>query len=269
MSYGLQATNLFGYRISCGGIEHDVAQAFNAVKSKGCRPAYMACANPHSLVMAAGDPLFREALLNAGILVPDGAGILLAARVLNKPVRERVAGFEFFRALSDHVSTNGGAKYFFLGSSKHVLDLITARIQREYPDITICGTYSPPFTDEFSAADNDRMIAAVNEADPDVLWVGMTAPKQEKWIYRNREKLDVPFIAAVGAVFDYYAGTKKRSSRFWQRLGMEWLPRFLREPKRLWERNLKSTPIFLGWVLKEKITQRICFDIKVKRRPAT
>jgi len=88
-----------------------------------------------------------------------------------------------------------------------------------------------------------------------VLWLGKTAPKQEKWIYENQSKLQVPFIAAIGAVFDFYAGTKNRSSDFWINVGLEWLPRFFKEPGRLWERNFKSTPIFLGWVMKEKIKQ--------------
>ncbi len=87
----------------------------------------------------------------------------------------------------------------------------------------------------------------------------MTAPKQERWIYENLPNLKVPFIAAIGAAFDYYAGSKKRCSIFWQKLGLEWLVRFLREPGRLWERNLKSTPIFLGWILKGNIKRVIKF----------
>jgi N-acetylglucosaminyldiphosphoundecaprenol N-acetyl-beta-D-mannosaminyltransferase len=81
----------------------------------------------------------------------------------------------------------------------------------------------------------------------------MTAPKQEKWIYQNRDKLQVPFIGAIGAVFDYYSGTKQRASVFWQRLGLEWLPRFIREPKRLWRRYFISLPIYFYWIAKELI----------------
>ena len=99
------------------------------------------------------------------------------------------------------------------------------------------------------------MLDAIRAARPDVVWVGMTAPKQEKWIFENRSKLDVPFMGAIGAVFDFYAGTKLRSSLFWQKLGLEWLPRFFHEPGRLWERNVKSTPIFLGWIVREKFRQ--------------
>lgn len=100
------------------------------------------------------------------------------------------------------------------------------------------------------------MISAVNNARPHVLWVGMTAPKQEKWIYKNKAKLQVPFIGAIGAVFDFYAGTKERSSDFWIKMGLEWLPRFLKEPKRLWERNMKSTPIFLWRIIREKYLKK-------------
>lgn len=242
------------YHISHRGVVGDVKFTINTLSS--CKYGhYMACANPHSLVVASRDSLFSAALKGADVLLPDGHGILFAAKLLNLPISERVAGFEFFEALSEYLSNNGGAKYFFLGSSCEVLEQIEKRMKRDYPNIKVAGTYSPPFKDVFSEYENSRMIDAVNNTSPDVLWVGMTAPKQEKWIYQNRNKLAVPFIGAIGAVFDFYAGTKKRSSPFWQKLGMEWLPRFLKEPSRLCERNLKSTPIFLWWVMKQKLKQ--------------
>ncbi|MBA4417639.1 MAG: acetylglucosaminyldiphospho-UDP acetyl-beta-D-mannosaminyltransferase [Syntrophus sp. (in: bacteria)] len=216
---------------------------------------YMACANPHSIVVASRDKEFQAALKSADILMPDGYGIALAAKMLGLPLKERVAGSEFFRAFTLLANKDGGLKYFFLGSTKHVLGLMVERLCREFPSIFVCGTYSPPFKEEFSEEDNKKMIDIINSAKPDVLWVGMTAPKQEKWIYQNRYILEVPFIGAIGAVFDFYAGTKQRPSIFWQKLGLEWLPRFMREPRRLWERNLKSTPIFLLWVLHEKLKQ--------------
>ena len=249
-----QNENIFGFFISGRGVRGNVDLSLKLIGS-GKKGSYMACANPHSLVVASCDSIFDNALKNADILLPDGTGIVLAAKILNVPIHERVAGSEFFNAFSENVSKNGGSKYFFLGSSKQVLDLIVTRLNSEYPNITVCGTYSPPFKEVFSGFENIRMIEAINQASPDVLWVGMTAPKQEKWIYQNKDKLEVSFIGAIGAVFDFYAGTKKRSSPFWQKVGLEWLPRFLKEPKRLWERNMRSTPIFLSWVLKEKIRQ--------------
>ena len=252
MSSSINTVNILGYQISNSGLTGDVELAWRLIKSDNAGH-YMACANPHSLVVASGDTLFKSSLKNADILVPDGAGIVLAAKVLNLPLNERVAGTEFFLGLTEIAEKNGGLNYFFLGSTAEVLVLIAQRLKVNFPSIKVCGTYSPPFRDEFSEEDNARMIDAVNSSKPDVLWVGMTAPKQEKWIYENRSKLHVPFIAAIGAAFDFYAGTKKRSSAFWQKMGLEWLPRFLKEPQRLWERNLKSTPIFLGWVLSERM----------------
>lgn len=245
---------LLTYRISNNGLKRDVHQALYSIKSTGvCH--YMACANPHSLVIASRDDLFKRALKSADLLIPDGMGIIIAAKILGLPCSEKVAGTDFFLGFSREANERGGVKYFFLGSSEKVLGLIEERMKRDFPAIEVCGTYSPAFKTEFSREDNSAMISAVNNARPDVLWVGMTAPKQEKWIYENQSKLQVPFIAAIGAVFDFYAGTKKRSSGFWIRIGLEWLPRFFKEPRRLWERNLKSTPIFLGWVMKEKIKQ--------------
>ena len=246
--------DLFGYRISNQGLEADLSSVFQSINSRK-KTCCMACVNPHSLIVAANDNIFRQALKSSDILIPDGTGIIIAAKILNLPIHEKVAGTDFFLGLSREANERGGVKYFFLGSSEKVLGLIEEKMKRDFPAIEVCGTYSPPFKTEFSREDNSAMISAVNNSRPDVLWVGMTAPKQEKWIYENQSKLQVPFIAAIGAVFDFYAGTKNRSSDFWIKIGLEWLPRFFKEPGRLWERNLKSTPIFLGWVMKEKIKQ--------------
>ncbi|MDY6905437.1 MAG: WecB/TagA/CpsF family glycosyltransferase [Thermodesulfobacteriota bacterium] len=244
--------DFLGYPISHSGLNGDVTQALKLINS-GAKGAYMACANPHSLVTALKDDIFREALLQADILVPDGIGIVISAKLLGLPIRERVAGSEFFNRLSEKAQQRGGIRYFFLGSTPDTLSLLADRLNRDFPDIYLCGVYSPPFKPVFSEQDNIKMIQAVNAAKPDVLWVGMTAPKQEKWIYENRHRLEVPLSAAVGAVFDFYAGTKQRSSGLWISLGLEWLPRLLREPRRLWERNLKSTPVFMGLIAKEKL----------------
>jgi N-acetylglucosaminyldiphosphoundecaprenol N-acetyl-beta-D-mannosaminyltransferase len=126
-------------------------------------------------------------------------------------------------------------------------------MEREFPGIEVCGTYAPPFDATFSSAENDRMLEAVNRTEPDVLWVGMTAPKQEKWIHANRHLLRVPLVGAVGAVFDFYSGTKPRCPAFWQNAGLEWFYRLVREPRRLWERTVLSAPRFLAMVLRERL----------------
>lgn len=247
---------LLGYTVSSRGLTGDVAAAVQWCVHPDEGMHYMACLNPHSLVAAKSDAAFSAALHDADLLLPDGAGILLASTVLSGGVRERVAGMEFFLGLCEHADRVGNFSFFFLGSSERVLALIRERLARDYPNIAFAGSYSPPFKAEFSAADMNAMIEAVNIARPTVLWVGMTAPKQEKWIRSNRARLKVPFAGAIGAVFEFYAGTTKRAPAWARRMGLEWLIRLMREPRRLWQRNFVSTPMFLLDVFKAAVLQR-------------
>ena len=141
----------------------------------------------------------------------------------------------------------------FLGSSDKVLELICRRAEKDYPNIKII-TYSPPYKPEFTAEENQAMIRAVNEAQPDLLWIGMTAPKQEKWAYSHLPELDVKgYIGTIGAVFDFYAGTVKRAPLWWQKHSLEWLYRLLMEPRRMWRRYVIGNTLFVWNVTKEKV----------------
>lgn len=210
------------------------------------------CANPHSLVQAMDDLVFQQALHGADLLTPDGAGIILASKILGGRIRERVTGSDIFWGLSERLNAIGGRSYFFLGSTDETLAAIQKKMALEYPQITFAGAYSPSYTPEFTAEENRQMVEAIRKAQPDVLWVGMTAPKQEKWIHQHRALLDVKFIGAIGAVFDFYVGNVKRSHPIFQKIGLEWLPRLLQEPRRLWRRNFISSPLFLFAVLKQR-----------------
>ena len=203
------------------------------------------CANPHSLVLATDDPVFQQALHSADLLTPDGVGIVLASKILGGRIRERVTGSDIFWELSKSLNTTGGMSYFFLGSTEKTLAAIRERMTREFPNIIFAGSYSPPFKTKFNEKEKRLMVELVNRASPHVLWVGMTAPKQEKWIYQYRDQLNVKFIGAIGAVFDFYAGNIRRSPRIFQRYGLEWLPRLIQEPRRMFRRNFVSSPIFL------------------------
>lgn len=140
----------------------------------------------------------------------------------------------------------------FLGSSEKVLSLIRERAVADYPHLQIV-TYSPPYKPEFSNEDNRTMIQAVNTADPDLLWIGMTAPKQEKWAFAHWHELDIHcHCGTIGAVFDFYAGTARRAPLWWQRHSLEWLFRLLMEPRRMWRRYVIGNTKFLYYILKEK-----------------
>jgi N-acetylglucosaminyldiphosphoundecaprenol N-acetyl-beta-D-mannosaminyltransferase len=207
--------------------------------------------NPHSYCVAKNDLVFQNALKASDVLLPDGVGIVWAAQFLNKKRIKKKSGYGLHRHFIDILQSKGGGKIFYLGASDYTLSLIKNRVQKEFPLIKV-KLYSPPFRSEFSKEENTTMIDAINEFDPDVLFVGMTAPKQEKWVHLNKKRINAKVICSIGAVFDFYAGTVKRPSDLWINLGLEWLPRFLKEPRRLWRRNLVSTPLFIFYVLKEK-----------------
>lgn len=207
--------------------------------------------NAHSYNTARKDPVFAEALCNGGVLIPDGAGIVKAVKYLKKEPLERIAGADLFAYEMEKLNAKGGT-CFFLGSSEKVLELIRKRAAADYPAIRVI-TLSPPFKAEFSDAENRAMIDAVNAAAPDLLWIGMTAPKQEKWAYTHLPELKVNcHIGTIGAVFDFYAGTVRRAPLAWQEHGFEWLYRLLKEPRRMWRRYLIGNTIFIWNILKEK-----------------
>lgn len=208
--------------------------------------------NAHSYNTALKDSLFAEALTKGDVLIPDGASVVMACRWLkakSQPV-ERIAGWDLFVHEMDRLNRKGGT-CFFMGSSEKVLELIRKRAAVDYPNIKV-ETYSPPYKPEFNEEDNKGIIEAINKANPDLLWIGMTAPKQEKWTYTHWKELDIHcHVGTIGAVFDFFAGTVERAPLWWQEHGLEWLYRLLKEPKRMWRRYIIGNTLFLKNVIKE------------------
>lgn len=208
--------------------------------------------NPHSFCVAQEDVQFNAALKRSDILLPDGIGIVFAAKILKGKRISKIAGADLHKYCLEQASKEGKS-VFYLGASPETLQKIRIRLEHEFPNVK-AGFYSPPFKNEFSDLDNQEMIHEVNVFQPDILFVGMTAPKQEKWIYEHFNQLQVSTTCAIGAVFDFYAGTVKRPHPFWIKLGLEWFIRFLKEPRRLFKRNFVSTPCFLMHIIKSKIS---------------
>lgn len=242
---------ILGYPITRNSKEACISDIVTWIEY-GKTEKYFVCANPHSLVVAETDPLFEAAIKNADMVTPDGVGIVVASRILGGQIFDRVTGSDIFFGLSNILNEKGKYSYFFLGSTRDNLATIQERMDRDFPNITVAGTFSPPFKADFSEEDDCMMIEEINRAKPDVLWVGMTAPKQEKWIYRNKGKLHVRFIGPIGAVFDFYTRTVTRSHPWFQKHGFEWFPRLLKQPRRLWRRNFVSGPVFLIRILKQR-----------------
>ena len=236
-----------------GASLHDILDAIDGDIAQGKMRRTLFCANPHSLVVAERDGEFLSALRAADYLIPDGAGIVLASRILRGGIMERVTGSDILRGVAGRWDAHGAKSFFFLGSTAAVLERVKERMAREYPRVAVAGVYSPSFGDALTKEENAAIVEKIQRAAPTALWVGMTAPKQEKWIRANLSALPVPFIAAIGAAFDYFAGTKQRASESFQRAGLEWLPRLLREPGRMWRRNFVSTPLFLYHVMLQRL----------------
>lgn len=245
--------------------------------------------NAHSFNTAKKDKLFAEALTNGDALIPDGVSIVKACRRIKakSQPKERIAGWDLFEfemnkleqigirneecgvnnsSLDNSQSASAdnsklktqNSKFcsrqltvMFMGSSQKVLDLIVKRAAKVYPHLKVV-TYSPPYKPEFSDEDNKAIIDAINAANPDLLWIGMTAPKQEKWTYSHWKELNIHcHVGTIGAVFDFFAGTVERAPMWWQRHGLEWLYRLLKEPKRMWRRYIIGNTLFLWNMTKE------------------
>ena len=241
--------------------------------------------NAHSYNTARKDELFAEALTNGDVLIPDGVSIVKACRWIKAKSlpKERIAGWDLFSfemenlerkqcgmlnvecgannssldnsqsALADNPKFKIQNSEFrspqrtvmFMGSSQKVLDLIVKRAAKVYPHLKVV-TYSPPYKPEFSEEDNKAIIDAINAVNPDLLWIGMTAPKQEKWTFSHWDELNIHcHVGTIGAVFDFFAGTVERAPVWWQRHGLEWLYRLLKEPKRMWRRYIIGNALFL------------------------
>ncbi|WCT10729.1 WecB/TagA/CpsF family glycosyltransferase [Mucilaginibacter jinjuensis] len=207
--------------------------------------------NQYSYCIANQDPEFKKSLQESDVLLPDGIGVVMAIRFLTGKKVEKIAGADLHQYLLHSLNESNG-KCFYLGASNFTLEKIKARVNVEYPNIKV-QTYSPPFKKVFSVEDNKKIFAVINAFRPDVLFVGMTAPKQEVWATKNKLKLNAKLICSIGAVFDFYAGTTKRPNKIWINLGMEWLGRLTSEPVRLWKRYLYFGPVFAGLILKEKL----------------
>ena len=227
--------------------------------------------NAHSYNPARKDSLFAEALTNGDVLIPDGVSIVKACKWIKakSQPKERIAGWDLFSfemekleresvkcemlnvKLEENNSTLNNEHstlkktVMFMGSSQKVLDLIVKRAAEVYPHLEVV-TYSPPYKPEFSDEDNKTIIDAINAANPDLLWIGMTAPKQEKWTYSHWEELNIHcHVGTIGAVFDFFAGTVERAPIWWQEHGLEWLYRLMKEPKRMWRRYIIGNALFL------------------------
>jgi N-acetylglucosaminyldiphosphoundecaprenol N-acetyl-beta-D-mannosaminyltransferase len=216
---------------------------------------YVIAAAVHVVMVGQDDAEVREALLGSTLTVPDGMPVVWAVNWLGENLPDRVYGPELMRRYSDRCAQRGHRVWLYGGRDQGSLLQLALSMRRNHPGITIVGGYSPPFR-ALTPEEEDTIVDQINEAQPDVLWVGIGVPKQEKWMARMRERLEVPVMCGVGAAFDFHAGRVSQAPDWMQERGLEWTYRIVQEPRRLLPRYLYYNPRFLAAITGQLVRER-------------
>src|SRR5688572_9394470 len=231
---------LFGVEIDPLRMDEAVGLVLSWSRAEPGRCRYVVTPNVDHVVMLQHHEGLRAAYREAGMVLVDGAPVLWSARLLRRQVPERVAGSDLVPALFDAVTDDSPIRVFLLGAGPGVAERAAARIQRQWPAVKVVGTYSPPLGFERDGAENAAILERIATAQPDVLVVGLGAPKQELWVHEHRGRIPAKVALCVGATIDFLAGEKSRAPRWMQRVGLEWLYRVASEPKRLASRYARD-----------------------------
>ena len=233
----------------------EAMDAMDAMIARGER-GYVCAVAVHAVMVAQHDPEMRAALLGSSLTVPDGMPLVWAANALGAELDNRVYGPELMKRYNARCAQRGHRIWLYGGRDQGSLAQLALNIRRENPGIQIVGGYSPPFR-PLSGDEERRLVDQINADRPDMLWVGIGVPKQEKWMARMRDRLDVPVMAAVGAAFDFHAGRISQAPPWMQERGLEWTYRIAQEPRRLLPRYLYYNPAFLMALGRQLAAERL------------
>ena len=212
---------------------------------------YVCVTGVHGVMESQRDPDLRRIHNAAGLVTPDGMPLVWLCRLAGYSKVERVYGPDLMLACCGR-SVARGYRNFFYGGTSGIPELLIARLRARFPELHITGTYSPPFR-RLTSEEDDEIVRRINQADPDIIWVGLSTPKQERWMSEHVGRVTAPVMIGVGAAFDFHAGIKRQAPRWMQHSGLEWFFRLLTEPRRLWRRYLYNNPMFLWNVLLQRI----------------
>ena len=207
---------------------------------------YITLTPPYSVLMCHRDVELKEATTRADLTLPDGVGIIVAAGLLRYPHSGRVSGPTLMLRLCDW-GRSEGLRHFFYGGLPGVADLLADKLSEQFPGLVVAGSYCPPFG-RLSAEEDAQVIQYIDGCRPDIVWVGLGSPKQEKWMRKHTGKINASALIGVGAAFDFHSGRVKWAPQWMRRAGVEWAYRLAKEPRRMWRRNVNSL-VFLAKVL--------------------
>lgn len=234
--------NMLGVRVSAVNMVSAVA-CIDAAVAAGYR-GYICVSGVHGLVSCQKDPVLRRIHNRALLLTPDGMPLVWALKLSGRKDADRVYGPDLMLALFNH-GQRTGLRHFLYGTTQTILEQLQANLLDKFPCANIVGSYSPPFRD-LTSVEEDDIANLINVSQADIVWVGLSTPKQEFWMARMRGRLTASVLIGVGAAFDFHAGAKRQAPRLIQRSGLEWAFRLICEPRRLWRRYAVIVPSFVG-----------------------
>ncbi|EDT16673.1 WecB/TagA/CpsF family glycosyltransferase [Clostridium perfringens] len=201
------------------------------------KPSYVVTPNVDHIVKLENDKEFQDVYKNADLILTDGMPLIWISKIKGNPIKEKISGSDFFPKLCERAAKNGYS-LFLLGAAEGVAAKAAKNLNEKYEGLNIVGTYSPSYGFEKNEDEIDKIIRIINESKPDILAVGLGAPKQEKFLYNYRDQLKVPISLAIGASIDFEAGNIKRAPKWMQKSGLEWFYRLCKEPKRMFKRYI-------------------------------
>jgi N-acetylglucosaminyldiphosphoundecaprenol N-acetyl-beta-D-mannosaminyltransferase len=215
------------------------------------QPNYVCVTGVHGVMESQRDESLRHIHNTAGLVTPDGMPLVWLSRLQGRRHVGRVYGPDLMLELCER-SVSKGYRHFLYGGSEEALEQLASNLQQRFPGLQVVGKYSPPFRPLTDEEDN-QVVQMINETNPDIVWVGLSTPKQERWMASHMRRLTAPVLLGVGAAFDFHAGLKKQAPQWMQRSGLEWLFRLATEPRRLGPRYLVNNPLFVLLVLKQML----------------
>lgn len=246
-----QYVNILGVRFQ--NLTHTETVEFMEGMISIGKPHMICTPNADHVVCIQRDREFKDIIANADLVVADGMAVVYASYLLGKPLKQNVGGRLLLPSMAK-LSASKGYRIFLLGGSSPLINQkATDQLRRDYPGIRIVGHYSPPLMSEFDETETARMISLINASKPDVLFVCLGTPKQEKWIAHNLDRLSPPVCLGIGVALDMIAGKVRQPPRWISEIGFEWLFRMLQEPKRLYKRYLINDLVFFYWVLQQRL----------------
>lgn len=242
MSGGPQIRRINVLGLPIAGIDiPEAVSIFDGWIARGARE-YVTVTGAHGVVESLRDDGLAAIHRRAGLSVPDGMPLVWHAWYRGAKNTRRCYGPDLMLAVLAHSAAKGYRHYLY-GGGEGVADLLKKKLLERFPDLEICGCYTPPFR-PLTEAESAKIAADINAAAPHIVWVGLSTPKQERWMASFRDRLDAPILVGVGAAFDFHTGLKRQAPRIFQRFGLEWAYRLATEPRRLWRRYLDIVPTF-------------------------